>query len=75
MSMPNPGAVIGEYLKAYKAANDTALPPIQIGYSGGWYQIKHFSMSGWTNYRRKDIEQMTERLKQRAADANKRRTP
>lgn len=57
-----------EYIEAFKAANTMSDPP-HIYYGGGWYTIKSPALPP-RRYRRKQIEAMRDRLRDRAALAS-----
>lgn len=59
--MPEPQFIV-EYLAAYAEANPNSKPPAVV-YRGGWVEFRSPFLS---RYRRRQIEEMTARLRFRA---------
>lgn len=57
--------LIAEYLDAFRAANTMSDPPA-ISYQRGWFTFKSPRMPE-TTYRRKQVVEMRDKLRQRAA--------
>jgi len=61
--IPNPEEIISNYISAYEAANGKPCP-YAIMYERGWFTFRHSSAPD-KRYRRIDLWEMTENLKER----------